>query len=62
MIEEPDDVFEARMARAVAWLESRPEKSIAVVSHWGVLFSLTGGVNYENCELRSTRLSRLAGK
>jgi broad specificity phosphatase PhoE len=57
--EEPDDVFAARMAAALAWLEARPEASIAVVAHWGVLFSLTGGVNFDNCEVRSVRLSRL---
>ncbi|KAI8474897.1 MAG: histidine phosphatase superfamily [Monoraphidium minutum] len=57
--EEPDDVFASRMRAAVEWLEARPERSIAVVSHWGVLFSLTGGTNFENCELRSVALSRL---
>lgn len=58
--EEPDDVFEARMRAARAWLAARPETSIAVVSHWGVLYSLTGGVDFENCELRTLRLSQLA--
>ncbi|GBF89106.1 hypothetical protein Rsub_01823 [Raphidocelis subcapitata] len=58
--EEPDDVFAERIEAARAWLEARPERSIAVVTHWGVLHSLTGGTDFENCELRTTRLSRLA--
>jgi hypothetical protein len=53
-------VFAERIEAARAWLEARPERSIAVVSHWGVLYSLTGGVNFANCELRTTRLSRLS--
>ena len=47
---EPSEVFEARMARLKAWLESRPESHIAIVAHWGVWFSLTGR-EFENCEL-----------
>jgi hypothetical protein len=53
-------VFAERIEAARAWLEARPERSIAVVTHWGVLHSLTGGTDFENCELRTTRLSRLA--
>jgi len=49
---EPAETFEARMEEFVAWLEDRPEKSIAVVSHWGVCYSLTGD-EFQNCELRS---------
>jgi hypothetical protein len=34
VVEEPDDVFEARIAQARRWLEARPERAIAIVSHW----------------------------
>ena len=44
---EPAETFEARMEEFVAWLEDRPEKSIAVVSHWGVCYSLTGDESFK---------------
>jgi hypothetical protein len=40
------------------WLAARPERCIAVVSHWGCLYSMTGD-HFGNCELRATRLSEL---
>jgi hypothetical protein len=49
---EPDDAFDARMDELRDWLLKRPERSIGLVAHWGVLLSLTG-VEFENCELRS---------
>lgn len=55
---EPVDVFERRMDAFRAWLDARPEKSIAVVAHWGVCYSLTGD-EFQNCELRSLDASDL---
>lgn len=49
---EPVEVFERRMEEFRAWIDARPEKTIAVVAHWGVCFSLTG-VEFENCELKT---------
>jgi hypothetical protein len=40
------------------WLAARPERSIAVVSHHGLLRCLTGH-DFQNCELRSALLSDL---
>eukprot|EP00775_Hariotina_reticulata_P007810 gene7810-8007_t len=60
--EEPEDVFDARMEQLYEWLQRRPESCIAVVSHWGCLHALTG-YEFRNCELHTTRLSRmLAGR
>jgi len=55
---EPVDVFERRMDAFRAWLDARPEESIAVVAHWGVCYSLTGD-EFQNCELRSLDASDL---
>lgn len=44
VVEEPDDVFEARMEEALKWLEARPEQSIAIVSHWGGQGGSLGGM------------------
>ena len=41
------------------WLESRPERVIALVAHWGVLDALTQH-DFENCELKSWYLDELA--
>ena len=49
---EPVDVFEERMQEFRRWLDARPEKSIAVIAHWGVCYSLTGD-EFQNCELRT---------
>jgi len=49
---EPVEVFERRMEEFRCWLDARPERSIVVVSHWGVCYSLTGE-EFQNCELRS---------
>ena len=48
--QEPVEDFERRMGELVRWIESRPERSIAMVAHWGVWYSLTGR-EFENCEL-----------
>ena len=49
---EPVEVFEKRMEDFKVWIEARPEKTIAVVAHWGVCFSLTGE-EFQNCELKT---------
>lgn len=48
---EPEDVFEQRMLRLYQWLEARPESTIAVVSHWGVIRWMLN-VDFRNCEMR----------
>ncbi len=53
------DVFLERCAAFGAWLAARPEDCIAVVSHWGVIDALTS-LEFQNCELRTFPLSRLA--
>lgn len=53
------DVFHARMQQLQQWLCARPERCIAVVSHWGVLQALTGE-DFDNCELQTLKLSELA--
>ena len=55
------DIFLARCAAFAAWLAARPESSIAVVTHWGVIDALTC-VEFENCELRSYPLGALAAR
>lgn len=50
IVVEPDESFFGRMDRLRDWLLARPEKHIALVSHWGVLNSLTGR-DFDNCEL-----------
>ncbi|KAF8073238.1 SPAC5H10.03 [Scenedesmus sp. PABB004] len=50
--EEPDALFEHRMRRLADWLRGRPERCIAVVSHWACLHALTGH-SFGNCELRT---------
>jgi len=52
------DVFSQRMQQLQQWIAARPERCIAVVSHWGVLQALTGQ-DFENCELQTLRLSEL---
>jgi len=48
------DVFLERVSRFRAWLAARPERVIAVVSHWGVLDALTQ-LEFANCEVRPAR-------
>jgi broad specificity phosphatase PhoE len=56
--EEGDGAFAARMDALGAWLRGRPERCVAVVSHWGPILEATG-VEFENVEMRSFRLSQL---
>jgi broad specificity phosphatase PhoE len=37
------------------WIRRRPERCIAVVTHWAVLHSLTG-LDFDNSELRTVVL------
>ncbi|EFJ41539.1 hypothetical protein VOLCADRAFT_119663 [Volvox carteri f. nagariensis] len=50
---EPEDIFKARVQELRLWLAARPEQCIAVVAHWGLLHELTGGFDFENCQIRS---------
>lgn len=50
---EPDTVFFARMERLRQWILDRPESTIAVVCHWGVINALTGK-DPNNCEVTKT--------
>jgi hypothetical protein len=52
-------VFLERVSRFRAWLAARPERVIAVVSHWGVLDALTQ-LEFANCEVRPARARRAA--
>ena len=48
---EPDPQFDERMRRLYAWLQDRPETTIAVVCHWGVIDWMLD-LDFGNCELR----------
>ena len=56
---EPGAEFLERMAKFRAFLQARPERHIAYVGHWAVLYALTG-IDFDNCELVSTNLDALA--
>lgn len=43
------EVFEKRVEEFKEWLFDRPESVIAVVAHWGLIYSLTKGVDFTNC-------------
>lgn len=47
---EPTDVFRQRLREVKSWLKSRPENTIVVVVHWGIIRGLTG-LDVRNCEL-----------
>jgi hypothetical protein len=51
-------MFDQRMQQLQDWLLARPESCIAVVSHWACLHALTDD-HFNNCELRTTRVSNL---
>jgi broad specificity phosphatase PhoE len=55
---ERDGEFAARMDALGDWLSSRPERCVAVVTHWGVILEATGH-EFENVEMRSFRRSQL---
>lgn len=46
------ELFQLRMDRLQRWLADRPEASIAVVCHHGVIAQLTGA-DFRNCEVGS---------
>lgn len=48
---EPDVQFDARMNKFYTFLRDRPEMTIAVVCHWGVIDWMLG-VDFDNCELK----------
>ena len=49
---EPPEVFDFRMEKLKAWIQSsRPEQTILLVAHWGVLRYLTG-CETRNCEVK----------
>ncbi|KAG2446684.1 hypothetical protein HYH02_008252 [Chlamydomonas schloesseri] len=55
---EPEDIFKERVLQFKRWLATRPEDTIAVVAHWGLLNELTRdgeqrGAEFENCQLRT---------
>lgn len=56
--EEGDDEFAARMDALGDWLSARPERCVAVVSHWGVILEATGH-EFENVEMRAFRRAQL---
>ncbi len=55
---EPGAEFMERMAKFRAFLQARPERDIAYVGHWAVLYALTG-YDFDNCELVTTNLDAL---
>ncbi|CAG9460731.1 unnamed protein product [Pedinophyceae sp. YPF-701] len=58
-VDEPERVFVRRIEQLRDWLAARPEKSIALVAHWGVLKVLSGR-SFDNCEIHTTTVSKLA--
>lgn len=55
---EPEQHFEQRMEGLLQWLESRPERTIAVVCHAGVILWFLGEV-IENCDIRVVDIEEL---
>jgi broad specificity phosphatase PhoE len=49
---EPEDVFEERMKALDDWIANRPERTLLLVTHWGVLRHLTDGTQFENAEAK----------
>jgi broad specificity phosphatase PhoE len=56
--EEGDAEFAGRMDAFGEWLSWRPERCVAVVSHWGVILEATGH-EFENVEMRAFRRAQL---
>ena len=48
---EPEEDFNQRMTDLYDWLAARPESTIGLVCHWGVIDWLIGE-DFENCEMR----------
>lgn len=55
---EPDDVFASRLTELRAYLVSRRERHVVVMTHWGILRELVG-CEFLNCEMRTVRASEL---
>ena len=55
---EPVDVFKSRMMELKSFLQSREERCIAIVSHWGVIRALTK-LDPKNCELNIISIDAL---
>lgn len=55
---EPQDQFEKRMERLLAWLDSRVETTIVVVCHAGVILWFLGEV-IDNCQVRVVNIQDL---
>jgi broad specificity phosphatase PhoE len=53
---EPAEPFAQRLEEFKEWLLARPEGRIAVVTHWGAIYGLTGK-DLKNCEVLELRLS-----
>ena len=58
---EPEEHFDARMNQFYRFLQNRPESTIAVVCHWGVIQWMLG-VDFENCELRVVPFDQIMPK
>lgn len=54
---EPMHRFAERMEGFRHWLRTRPEQCILLVSHWGVIRHLSGGVEVSNCHVERIYLS-----
>jgi broad specificity phosphatase PhoE len=57
---EPMDHFSRRMEALYDWLHHREESVIALVCHYGVIEHLTGGEEFENCEIAAFPLRKLS--
>ena len=49
---EPEEVFERRMKELDEWIGHRPEHTILIISHWGVLEHLSNGMQFENAQAK----------
>ena len=56
---EPLDDFYDRMEKLRLHLYQRPERTMALVAHWGVLHALTGE-DFDNCEMRPFAVEQLS--
>ncbi len=55
---EPDDQFNQRMIALYEWLDSRQERNVCMVSHWGVLEYLTG-MDFDNCQVKEISFEQI---
>jgi len=55
---EPEAAFDGRMKALYDWIDSRVERTVALVCHWGVADWLLG-VDMDNCEVRAAPFGRL---